>query len=67
MGRQAEAGTGETGVLSGDSSGGEEDMSGWCWAAELGLAWESSLPRLLDLQAGLSLPPPGMQSIGTSY
>lgn len=57
MGGQAEASTGGTGVLSGDSSGGEEDMSGWRWAVELGQAWESSLPRLLDLQAGLSLPP----------
>lgn len=33
----------------------------WDWA------WESSLPRLLDLQTGLSLPPPGTQSTETSY
>lgn len=42
-------------------------MSGWHQAAELGLDWENSHPSLLDLRAGLSLPPPGMQSTETSY
>lgn len=37
MGGQTEAGIEASGVLSGDSSGGEEDMSGWHWVAELGL------------------------------
>lgn len=42
-------------------------MRGWHQAVELGLDQESSLPRSLELQAGLSPPPPGMQSTETSY